>query len=125
MTTPNLSIAIPGVVLLPLHLPGQYTASVTAVARLKLPFAARVLGVSAAARDSGGTSPTLTVDIEDDGESILTSAVSVTEGAVAQASIDAAKAVIADESELTVDLAITGTTPTWDDVDVLLTLVRI
>ena len=123
--TPNLSIAIPGVVLLPLHLPGQYTASVTAVARLKLPFAARVLGVSAAARDSGGTSPTLTVDIEDDGESILTSAVSVTEGAVAQAAIDAAKAVIADESELTVDLAITGTTPTWDDVDVLLTLVRI
>ena len=61
MTTPNLSIAIPGVVLLPLHLPGQYTASVTAVARLKLPFAARVLGITAAARDSGGAAPAPTL----------------------------------------------------------------
>ena len=125
MTTPNLSIAIPGVVLLPLHLPGQYSASVTAVARLKLPFAARVLGVTAAARDSGGAAPTLTVDIEDDGTSILTEAVSVTEGEVTEADIDETKAVIGDESVLTVDLAITGADTTWDDVDVLITLVRI
>ncbi len=125
MPIPNIAVATPGVVLLPIHLPGQYSADVTAAARLKLPFAARVLGISVSARASGGATPTLGVDIEDDGASILTEAVSVTEGQVAEASIEASKAALDDESVLTVDLAITGTTPTWDDVDVLITLARI
>lgn len=125
MTTPNIAISTPGVLVLPIHLQGQFTESVTAAARIKLPFAAQVLGVSAAARDSGGTDPALAVDVEDDGTSILTEAVSVTKGQVAEASVDGAKALIADESVLTVDLTITGTTPTWDDVDVIITLVRV
>ena len=120
--TPNLSVATPGVVLVAVHLPGQYTADVTGVTRIKLPFPAKVLGVSAAARASGGTSPTLTVDVQDDGVTILSSPVSVTAGTVAEATL--ASTSIADESVITLNLAITGTSPTWDDVDVVLTLAR-
>lgn len=120
--TPNLSVATPGVVLLPIHLQGQHTANVTSAARIKLPFPAKVLGVSASARASGGTTPTLTVDVLDDGVSMLSAPVTVTAGTVAEAIVAAAK--VADESLLTVNLAIGGSTPTWDDIDVLVTLVR-
>lgn len=120
--TPNIAIATPGVMVLPVHLPGQYTASVTAVARIKLPFEAKVLGVSASARASGGTTPTLTVDVLDDGTTILSAPIAVTAGAVAEGTL--AAPTIADESVITVNLAIGGTTPTWDDVDLLITLIR-
>lgn len=120
--TPNVAVATPGVVLMPVHLQGQFTADVTAVATLKLPFPARVLGVSASARASGGTSPTLTVDVLDDGTTVLSAPIAVTAGAVAEGTL--AAPVIADESVITIDLAITGTNPTWDDVDVLITLIR-
>jgi len=123
MAIKNLGVATPGVLLLPFHLQGQFTGDVTAAARLKLPFKARVLGVSAAARASGGTSPTLTVDVKEGGTTILTAPVAVTAGAVAEASV--ADAALADEAELTVDLAIGGSSPTWDDIDVLITLVRV
>ena len=120
--TQNLSVATPGVVLLPVHIQGQHTASVTAAARIKLPFPAKVLGVTAAARASGGTSPTLTVDVLDDGTSVLSAPISVTAGAVAEGTVTST--AIADESVVTVNLAIGGTSPTWDDIDVLVTLVR-
>lgn len=120
--TPNFSLSTPGIVLMTIHLPGQYIADVTAVSRIKLPFKAKVLGVSASARASGGTSPTLTVDVQDDGTTILSAPVAVTAGAVAEATL--ASPQIADESVVTVDLVITGTSPTWDDVDILLTLIR-
>lgn len=123
MTTPNIPISTPGVVLVPLQLPGQYTADVTAVSRFKLPFAARVVGVSASARASGGSAPTLTVDVLDDGTSVLLAPIAVTAGAVAEGTV--ASPAVADESVITVDLAIGGTNPTWDDITVLLTLVRV
>lgn len=117
------SVAVPGVVLLPVHLSGQYTANRTAVARIKLPFAAKVLGVSATARVSGGTTPTLTVDVLAAGTSILADPVAVTAGAVAEANVETDR--IADEALVTINLAIGGTSPTWDDLDVLITLARI
>jgi hypothetical protein len=115
-----------GAAVLPLlvHLSGQYTANRTAVARVRLPFAADLVGVSVSARASGGTAPTLTVDVQKGGVTMLAAPVAVTAGAVAEATIVAASQ-IADESVITIDLAIAGTTPTWDDIDVLLTLVRI
>lgn len=120
--TPNIAIATPGVVLVPVHLQGQFTATVTSAATLKLPFPAKVVGVSATARASGGTTPTLTVDVLDDASSVLSAPISVTAGAISEGAVATAK--IADESVLTIDLTIGGGTPTWDDVDVLLTLVR-
>ena len=45
--TPNVASTIAGVVLVPIHVSGQYTATTADVAQFKLPFAAKVLGVSA------------------------------------------------------------------------------
>ena len=120
--TPNYSMAVPGVQVIPIQLSGQYTATTAAVARFAMPFGCRVVGVSVSARASGGTSPTLTVDIKDDGSTILSSTVSVTAGVVSEGTISAP--AIADESVVTVDLTIGGSSPTWDDVTVLLTVVR-
>lgn len=120
--TQNYSVAIPGVQTLPLHLSGQYTATETGVVQFAIPFKCRVIGVTASARASGGTSPTLTVDVQDDGASILSAPVSVTAGSISEGTISSP--VLIDESVVTVNLAITGTGPTWDDITVLITVVR-
>ena len=121
--TTNYSVAVPGVVLLPIHLPGQYTADEASTAAYKLPFAATVVGVSATCRASGGTTPTLGIDINEDGTTILSADISVTAGAVAEGTL--ADTALADEATITVDFDVGGTNPTWDDCDVLLTMVRI
>ncbi|MBF0093986.1 MAG: hypothetical protein HQL34_05515 [Alphaproteobacteria bacterium] len=123
MSTNVPGIATPGVFALPLLIAGQRTATAVAVARFTLPFAVKLLGVSASARASGGTTPTLTVDVQDDGVSVLSTPLAVTAGAVAEGTVSAA--AVADESEITVDLAIGGTNPTWDDITVLVTAVRV
>lgn len=119
--TPNYA---PGydVVAIPITLAGQRTATAAAVAGFKLPFPAKVIGVSASARASGGTSPTLTVDVKEAGTSILSAPVSVTAGAYAEATVS--DSALADEAAITVDLAIGGTSPTWDDITVFITVVR-
>ncbi len=121
--TQNYSTAVTGVTVIPVQLSGQYIATTSAVVRFALPFKAHIVGVTVSARASGGTSPTLTVDVNDDGVSVLSSAVSVTAGSVSEGTIS--NTSIADESVMTVDLTIGGTSPTWDDITVLLTVVRI
>ena len=121
--TANITPAISGVLVLPIHISGQVTATVANVVQFTLPFAAKVLGVSVTARASGGTSPTLTVMVEDDGVDILTGAISITAGTVSEGALIATP-VIADESEITIDLVIGGSSPTWDDITVLTTLIR-
>lgn len=120
--TQNYSTATTGVVVIPLHVSGQYTASTTAVARFTMPFPCKVLTVGASARASGGTSPTLTVDLKAGGVSLLSAPVSVTAGAVAEATISTS--TVADEAAMTVDLAITGTSPTWNDITIFITVLR-
>jgi len=119
--TPNQALT-DDVELIPFHISGQWTATTAAVAKIKLPFPAKLIGVSATARASGGTSPTLTVDVQEAGVSVLAAPVAITAGAVAEATI--ADSALADESLVTVDLAIGGTTPTWNDITVLLTVRR-
>jgi hypothetical protein len=120
--TTNIPVAVPGVVLIPLHFDGQFTATTNPVAKFVLPFGARLLGVSANARASGGTSPTLTVDVEDDGTTVLSSAIAITAGTPAEGTVSVPE--IADESVIEIVLTIGGTSPTWDDITVLLTVVR-
>ena len=120
--TQNYSNAIPGLLVIPFHISGQYTATTNPVAKFVLPFQAKLLGVSATARASGGTSPTLTVDVEDDGTTVLGSAISITAGTVSEGTVAAAD--IADESVIEVVLTIGGTSPTWNDITVLLTVIR-
>lgn len=122
--TKNLSVASPGVVLVPLQITGDVTASTDDIAVIKLPFRAYVMGVSATARASSGTDETLTVDVEDDGTSILSAPIAVTAAAVAEGTVSTKQ--IADESLVSIDLAIGGTdTPTFTDITILLTLQRI
>lgn len=120
--TQNYSVAINGVVVIPFHISGQYTATTANVVKFAMPFPCRIIGVGATARASGGTSPTLTVNLLDDGVTTLSSAIAITAGTYAEGTV--ANAVVADESVMTVDLTIGGTSPTWNDITVLVTVVR-
>ena len=102
-----------------LHCCRQLTASVTDLFRFQMPFAATLIEVCAAARASGGTTPTLTIDVLEAGVTVLTTPISVTAGANAVAA--PSDAAIADNAAVTVNAAIGGTSPTWDDITVLLT----
>lgn len=119
--TPNYPPSTP-VYVIPLQISKQWTATTANVVRLKLPFKAQLVGVSATARASGGTSPTLTVDVLEAGVTVLSAPIAVTAGTVAEVTVT--DTTLADESVITVNLAIGGTTPTWDDITVLLTVVR-
>lgn len=120
--TPNYSTAVPGVVVIPIFISGQRTATTASVVRFAIPFKARLVGVGASARASGGTTPTLTVDVKVAGTTVLSAPFAVTAAAYSEGTITTA--AIADEAAVTIDLAITGTTPTWDDITVLLTVIR-
>lgn len=120
--TPNISVGGGQVGVVALHISGQYTATTAGVARFNMPFPARILGVGASARASGGTSPTLTVDVKSGGTTILSAPFSVTAGAYSEGTLTVQ--TIPDENAITVDLAITGTSPTWNDITVLITYAR-
>ena len=120
--TPNVPVANGTVAVIPLHISGQYTASTTAVVRFAMPFHCTILGVGASARASGGTSPTLTVDLLKTAVSVLSAPISVTAGSYTEGTVSTA--TVADEAAITVNLAITGTSPTWNDIVVFITVVR-
>jgi hypothetical protein len=121
--TPNFSASNPSVVVMPFHISGQYTATTAAVVKFNIPFKAKVIGVGASARASGGTSPTLTVDLKNGVTSMLSAPIAVTAGAYAEGTLTTT--TLADEATVNVDLAITGTSPTWNDITVLITLLRL
>lgn len=102
-------------------LSGQRTTTTAGVASIKVPAKMKLIGVSAIARASGGTTPTLTVDVLAASTSLLSAPFAVTAGAVSEGTI--ATATIADETVVNINLAITGTTPTWDDISILLTFI--
>lgn len=108
---------------LPFHISGQYTATTANVVKITLPYKAKLIGVSTTARASGGTSPTLTVDVKQGGSTVLSAPIAVTAGTVAEGTITTS--TLADESTITVDLTIGGTSPTWNDISLVLTVVRL
>ena len=73
-------------------------------------------------RASGGTTPTLTIDVMETGVSVLSAPISVTAGTVSEGTITDTE--LADESVITINTAITGTSPTWDDIVVQLNMIR-
>jgi len=119
--TTNYSLATP-VYVIPIQISKQWTTTTTNVVRFAIPFKARLVGVSASARASGGTTPTLTVDVLKGGVTVLSAPIAVTAGAVAEGTVTVP--TLEDESVITMTLTIGGTTPTWDDITVLLTVVR-
>ena len=120
--TPNVAVGAGQVVVIPFHISGQYTATTASVVKFNVPFPAYVLGVGTTARASGGTTPTLTVDVKSGGTSILSAPISVTAGTYAEGTVTTTN--LADEAVITVDLTITGTSPTWNDITLLITVAR-
>lgn len=120
--TTNYPEVVTGIQIVPFHISGQYTATTAGVVKFTLPFKAEVLSVSATARASGGTSPTLTVDVKEGAASILSSAISITAGTISEGTLSDTS--LADESTITIDLTIGGTSPTWNDITVILVIRR-
>lgn len=120
--TTNYSEVINGIQVVPIALPGQYTATAATV-KFRLPFKAEVLGVSATARASGGTGPILEVDLTEDGTSILSSPMNITAGAITEGTVSDKS--LADESSVGIQLNIRGVdSPTWNDITTLMTIRR-
>lgn len=105
------------VVAFPIHLPGAYTTTITPM-KFTLPYAARLQSFSTHVRSLSGT---MTIDLQANGVSLLSSPVTasstVTEGTVATAAV-------ADEAAITVVLTISGSSPTFSDVTVIPTFTR-
>lgn len=120
--TQNYSVVEP-VAVVPIFISGQRTTTTTSVIKFALPYKAKLIGVSATARASGGTTPTLTVDVLKGGTTVLSAPIAITAGTVGEGTVSVS--ALADESVITVDLTIGGTNPTWDDITVLLTVVRL
>ena len=120
--TTNFSPSSTGVYVIPVHLSGAYAASTTAAARFDVPFKSTLVSVQASARFSTGTNETLTIDVQENGTSVLSTNISATAGSVKFGTIS--DATLADEAEITVDLTLGGTSPSWSDILILFTLLR-
>lgn len=120
--TANYSEVVTGVQIVAFPIMGNYSTSQTGIVTFQIPFKAKVLGVSAKARASSGTTPTLTVDVKEGGVSILSAPFSVYSSAVTEGTVS--DKTIADEATVSVDLTIGGTTPHWEDITTILTLRR-
>ncbi len=120
--TQNYSEVVTGVQFVSLPIMGTYTASRTGIVTFQIPFKAKVLGVSAKARSEAGTTPTLTVDVKENGTTILSAPFSVYSSAITAGTIS--DSTLADESTISIDLAIGGTSPNYQDITVILPLRR-
>lgn len=113
--TTNVSPGSAGYHLLPIHISGQYTATTTAVAKWLAPMPCEIFHVSATARASGGTSPTLSVVMKNGASTVSTLA--ITAGTITEGTL--ANTTVPDETALSIDFTIGGTSPTWNDIMVL------
>ena len=103
----------------PLTMTRQLTASLAGAFLFRVPVDSTLVSVGASARASGGTNPTLIVDVKEAGASVLSAAFSVTAGSWSTGTIS--DSAIAAANNVTIDFTISGTSPTWDDITVLLT----
>ncbi len=120
--TENPAQGAPGYMTFNWLIAGQRTASQTAVIKHVMPYPCRAHHASATARASGGTSPTLTVTIKQ-GATTLSAVGPITAGTVAEGTLSST--AIPDEAVVTIDTTIGGTSPTWDDISILMTCKRL
>ncbi len=99
---------------------GQFSSTVDPIFTFQMPFAATLTEVSVCARDiDTATNETYTFDLEEAGTSVLSSAISIAAdntpvvGTVSDSSL-------ADNAKIEGVLTLGGTTPTLDDLTVLL-----
>src|SRR5581483_5716678 len=112
--TPNPSTASPGYFVMPLHFDSQLTATVADKAQWTMPWPAQLVQMTCVARALGGSaSPTYTFTLQSGATNLATCAM-VTAGTVVEGTISTS--AVADETNMTLDYASTGTSPTADDV---------
>lgn len=101
---------------------GQYTSTVNPLRTFQMPFAATLVEVSACARDidTADADETYTIDVEEAGTSVLSSAISITADNTPVVGTISDSA-IADNAKMEVVLTLGGTSPAIDDITVLLT----
>lgn len=110
-------------VVLPIMSTYSGTATKTAVVKFTAPNGYKVVGANATARTASGTSPTLKV-VGKSGTYVNYSGTVTAAGTTKALTVTSNR--ITDESAVTVDLVIGGTsTPTWSDITLMLLLKRL
>lgn len=125
--TTNPSPGSPGYMVMPITFSRTISAASTPVmARIKLPFPAAVVSVTAAAEtaDYTSTDEVYTVDVLEGATSILDAAIGLAAADTVYQGVVDDKA-LADESVLTLVLSAAGTTPSITDVTTTLVLKRL
>jgi hypothetical protein len=121
--TSNPSPASPGYFTIPIHFDSQLTSTVADKAEFTMPWPAQLVQVQCVARALGGTdTPTYTFTLQEASGTLATCA-PVTAGTVVEGTIS--DAAVADEANITLDYASAGTSPTADDVTVILFFKRL
>ncbi len=105
----------------PLTVEGQITSTLDPVFTFQMPFSATLVEVSATIRAiTTGGAETYTVDLEEAGTSVLSSAISITASNTPVVGT-VSDATIADNAKMEVVLTLGGASPTVDNLTVLCT----
>lgn len=126
MTAKVVPIAGPPMVTFEAFFAGQRGTDATLAWRRKAPYAFDILDISAGARASGGTTPTLAADVLVNGVSVLSTPLGVSTGtsiAFAGTTLSTARVQADDLISITLDFG--GTTPTFDDILITIDGVRL
>ena len=118
----NPSTGSSGYFIMTFNFDSQLTATVADKAQWKMPWPAELIAIKCSGRSFGGTAtPTYTWTLQEGAGAAATcaptTAATEVEGTITDSSI-------ADEASMTLDYASTGTTPTADDMTVLLIFKR-
>jgi hypothetical protein len=115
------------VLIIPIHVSGQYNASKTNLVKFPAPFDLRVLYVTAAIQAKGGTQGTTTLTVLNAGQAV-TNAMDLgtpAAAAVVEATLVGAQQNVAKDAAITADLVITGgSTPTIDNITLMVVVGR-
>lgn len=106
---------------LPFFVPGAITATAAAAIRVRLPYAARIRRVFHGAQTVSGTSPTLSLTVKD----ATASTTLVTTGNATSANtpvLTQPDVTIPANDDLTVDLTVGGTTPSFSNITIQITV---
>ncbi len=123
-STSNYPETVTGIQVTPIYIPGAITATRTPI-KFRVPSKMHVIGVSAYARviDTSDGNETQTVDIQEAGTSILSSAISLAaQDTIYEGTIS--DKYIADEATVSIVLTLGGTTPSITDTTVTLIMRR-
>lgn len=125
--TTNPPAGAAGYMVLPITMNRAVTSvSTPVIARIKCPFPAAVVGVTASAEtaDYASTDETYKIDVLEAGTTILSAPINMLAADTVYAGT-VTDSRIADEAVVTVTLDVAGTTPSVEDVTVLLVLKRL